>query len=106
GTDGRSYVFYSAFEMPPADNDATTIGADWLRTLWVMVGIQFVMTLSFTVLSPIMPLFLPALGVHAPAAIDLWTGILNGTTPLVAVFVSPLWASLAARPGANLCRLV
>jgi DHA1 family multidrug resistance protein-like MFS transporter len=95
-------VFYSAFEMPPADNDATTIGADWSRTLWVMVGIQFVMTLSFTVLSPIMPLFLPELGVHAPAAIDLWTGILNGTTPLVAAFVSPLWGRLADRRGRKL----
>lgn len=88
--------------MPPADNDATTIGADWSRTLWVMVGIQFVMTLSFTVLSPIMPLFLPELGVHAPAAIDLWTGILNGTTPLVAAFVSPLWGRLADRRGRKL----
>ena len=95
-------MFYSAFEMPPADNDATTIGADWSRTLWVMVGIQFVMTLSFTVLSPIMPLFLPELGVHAPAAIDLWTGILNGTTPLVAAFVSPLWGRLADRRGRKL----
>ena len=35
-----------------------------LRTLWLMVAIQFFMTLSFTVLSPVMPLFLPDLGVH------------------------------------------
>jgi DHA1 family multidrug resistance protein-like MFS transporter len=75
---------------------------DWSRTLWVMVGIQFVMTLSFTVLSPILPLFLPELGVRAPAAIDLWTGILNGTTPFVAAFVSPLWGRLADRRGRKL----
>jgi DHA1 family multidrug resistance protein-like MFS transporter len=75
---------------------------DWSRTLWVMVGIQFVMTMSFTVLSPILPLFLPELGVHAPAAIDVWTGILNGTTPLVAAFVSPLWGRLADRRGRKL----
>jgi DHA1 family multidrug resistance protein-like MFS transporter len=67
-----------------------------------MVGIQFVMTMSFTVLSPILPLFLPELGVRAPAAIDLWTGILNGTTPLVAAFVSPLWGRLADRRGRKL----
>jgi DHA1 family multidrug resistance protein-like MFS transporter len=75
---------------------------EWSRTLWVMVGIQFVMTLSFTVLSPILPLFLPELGVRAPAAIDIWTGILNGTTPLVAAFVSPLWGRLADRRGRKL----
>jgi hypothetical protein len=28
----------------------------WQRTLWVMVGIQFIMTGAFSVLSPIMPL--------------------------------------------------
>ena len=78
---------------------------DWARTLWAMVGIQFVMTLSFTVLSPILPLFLPQIGVHAPAAIDLWTGILNGTTSLVAAFVSPLWGRLSDRHGRKLMLL-
>ena len=35
----------------------------WQTTLWAMVGIQFIMTMSFSFLSPIMPLFLPDLGV-------------------------------------------
>jgi DHA1 family multidrug resistance protein-like MFS transporter len=74
----------------------------WRRTLWVMMGIQFIMTLSFTVLSPVLPLFLPDLGVHSPAAIDLWTGVLNGTTSLVAAFVSPLWGRLSDRKGRKL----
>ena len=64
-----------------------------------MVGIQFIMTLSFTILSPIMPLFLPDLGVTNPRAIDLWAGILNGVTPFVAAFVSPLWGRMADRRG-------
>ncbi|HEX4112739.1 MAG TPA: MFS transporter [Stellaceae bacterium] len=89
-------------EMPA---ETTETRDDWSRTLWVMVGIQFVMTLSFTVLSPILPLFLPQLGVHAPAAIDLWTGILNGMTPLVAAFASPLWGRLADRRGRKLMLL-
>lgn len=69
------------------------------RTLWLMVAIQFFMTLSFTVLSPIMPLFLPQLGVHGAVAIDLWTGVVNGATPLVAAFASPLWGRLSDRKG-------
>ena len=77
----------------------------WVRTLWVMVGIQFIMTLSFTVLSPILPLFLPQLGVHDAAAIDLWTGVLNAVTPLVAAGVSPLWGRLADRRGRKLMLL-
>ena len=39
-----------------------------------MVGIQFVMSMSFSIPSPIMPLFLPELGVHSAQAIDLWAG--------------------------------
>jgi DHA1 family multidrug resistance protein-like MFS transporter len=70
-----------------------------------MVGIQFIMTLSFTVLSPVLPLFLPQLGVHNPSAIDLWTGILNSVTSLVAAFVSPLWGRLADRRGRKLMLL-
>ena len=78
---------------------------DWARTLWVMVGMQFIMTLSFTVLSPILPLFLPELGVHSPTAIDWWTGILNGATSLVAAFVSPIWGRLSDRHGRKLMLL-
>ena len=34
-----------------------------------MVGIQFIMTMSFSFLSPIMPLFLPDLGVTTDTGI-------------------------------------
>jgi DHA1 family multidrug resistance protein-like MFS transporter len=60
-----------------------------------MVGIQFVMTMAFSFLSPIMPLFLPDLGVTSEAGIDVWSGILTGSTSFVAAFASPLWGRLA-----------
>ena len=41
------------------DHGETT--AQWRRTLWAMVGIQFINTMAFSV-SPIMPLFLLVLG--------------------------------------------
>jgi MFS transporter, DHA1 family, multidrug resistance protein len=78
--------------------DATP-ASQWQTTLWAMVGIQFIMTMSFSFLSPIMPLFLPELGVHTEAGIDLWSGILNGSTSFVAAFASPLWGRLADRYG-------
>jgi MFS transporter, DHA1 family, multidrug resistance protein len=78
----------SGLELPP-----------WRRTLWAMVGIQFVMTMAFSMLTPIMPLFLPVLGVTAASAVALWAGILAGTTSFVAAFASPLWGRLADRRG-------
>jgi MFS transporter, DHA1 family, multidrug resistance protein len=75
----------------PAESTASS----WQLTLWAMVGIQFVMTMAFSFLSPIMPLFLPDLGVTTEAGIDVWSGILTGSTSFVAAFASPLWGRLA-----------
>ncbi len=77
----------------------------WQRTLWAMVGIQFIMTMAFSMLSPIMPLFLPLLGVETASAVDLWAGILAGVTSFVAAFASPLWGRLADRSGRKLMLL-
>src|SRR2546423_15624732 len=79
--------------------------AHWRQTLWAMVGIQFVMTAAFSMLTPIMPLFLPALGVESEAAVAVWAGILNGITSLVAAFASPLWGQVADRHGRKLMLL-
>ena len=84
---------------PDSTHDETAGTSRWQVTLWAMVGIQFIMTMSFSFLSPIMPLFLPELGVHTEAGIDLWSGILNGSTSFVAAFTSPLWGRLADRYG-------
>jgi DHA1 family multidrug resistance protein-like MFS transporter len=74
----------------------------WQRTLWTLVAIQFINTMAFSVLSPIMPLFLPVLGVETPTAVALWSGILNGITSFIAAFASPLWGRVADRRGRKL----
>jgi DHA1 family multidrug resistance protein-like MFS transporter len=79
--------------------------AHWRQTLWAMVGIQFVMTMAFSMLSPIMPLFLPVLGVTSESAIAVWAGALNGVTSFVAAFASPLWGQVADRHGRKLMLL-
>ena len=84
------------------DHGETT--AQWRRTLWAMVGIQFINTMAFSVLSPIMPLFLPVLGVETPSGVALWSGILNGVTSFIAAFASPLWG-VADRRGRKLMLL-
>src|SRR5436305_13089814 len=92
---------------PPAAGGLAHGGAAayWRQTLWAMVGIQLVMTGAFSMLTPIMPLFLPVLGVESEAAIAIWAGVLNGITSLVAAFASPLWGQVADRHGRKLMLL-
>jgi DHA1 family multidrug resistance protein-like MFS transporter len=77
----------------------------WQRTLWAMVGIQLVMTIASSMLTPIMPLFLPELGVATAPAVNLWAGILTAVTSFVAAFASPLWGRVADRHGRKLMLL-
>jgi DHA1 family multidrug resistance protein-like MFS transporter len=77
----------------------------WQRTLWAMVGIQFIMTASISFLSPIIPLMLPELGVTTPEGVDIWAGIITGSTSFVAAFASPIWGRVADRHGRKLSLL-
>ena len=78
------------------------VAAHWQRTLWTMVGVQFVMSISFSILTPIMPLFLPELGVISREAVDVWAGVLASITSFVAIFTAPIWGSLSDRYGRKL----
>jgi len=77
-------------------------GPRWQRTLWTMVGVQFVMSIAFSILSPIMPLLLPQLGVASREAVDVWAGVLASVTSFVAIFTAPIWGGLADRYGRKL----
>jgi DHA1 family multidrug resistance protein-like MFS transporter len=71
----------------------------WRRTLWAMVGIQLLMTGSFSFLTPIVPLMLPGLGVTTVQGVDIWSGAITGSTSFVAAFASPIWGRIADRHG-------
>jgi DHA1 family multidrug resistance protein-like MFS transporter len=77
----------------------------WRRTLWAMVGIQLLMTGSFGFLSPIVPLMLPGLGVTTVQGVDIWSGVITGSTSFVAAFASPVWGRIADRRGRKLSLL-
>ncbi|MBV9811975.1 MAG: MFS transporter [Acetobacteraceae bacterium] len=71
----------------------------WRATLWAMVAVQFVMSAAITGMSPVLPLFLPQIGVHDRSTVEMWAGVLNATTSFVAAIASPFWGQLADRYG-------
>ena len=86
-------------EPAPAASEEEGYSPRWRVTLWAMVSVQLVMSLSFSILSPIMPLFLPVLGVREVASIDLWAGLLASVTSFIAAFAAPVWGRLSDRYG-------
>jgi DHA1 family multidrug resistance protein-like MFS transporter len=86
------------FSDPPALEEPPR----WRLSLWSMVAVQFIMSISFSIVGPIMPLYLPELGVVSPAAVNMWAGVLTSATSCVAIFTSPLWGGLADRYGRKL----
>jgi DHA1 family multidrug resistance protein-like MFS transporter len=84
--------------LPPSEGQ-------WQRTLWAMVGIQFVMTAAINFLSPIIPLMLPQLGIRTTEGVDLWSGVITGSTSFVAAFASPVWGRVADRYGRKISLL-
>jgi DHA1 family multidrug resistance protein-like MFS transporter len=74
----------------------------WRVTLWAMLAVQVLMSLSFTFLSPIMPLYLPHLGVETDFHLYLWSGLLGSVTSFVAAFTAPMWGRMADRLGRKL----
>ncbi|MCC6716823.1 MAG: MFS transporter [Acetobacteraceae bacterium] len=74
----------------------------WRVTLWAMIAVQVIMSLSFTFLSPVMPLYLPELGVQTDFHLYLWSGLLGSVTSLVAAFTAPMWGRMSDRLGRKL----
>ena len=73
--------------------------AGWHRTLMAMVLVQVIMSIAFASMSPILPLFLPELGVSTEAGLYLWCGALGSVTSFVAALMSPFWGRVADRRG-------
>ena len=80
-------------------SDESAENPRWRRTLRSMVAVQLTMSIAFSVVHPIMPLFLPDLGVSNPAAVNMWAGVLVAATSFVAIFTAPFWGTLADRLG-------
>lgn len=67
-----------------------------------MVCVVLVMGIGFNFLNPVMPLFLPTLGVTNEAAISLFAGAIASSTSFVAAFTAPMWGRMADRRGRKL----
>jgi len=71
----------------------------WRRTLYASVTVMLIMSVAFNFLSPVMPLFLPELGLENQSAVNFWAGMIAAATSFVAAFAAPLWGRLSDTHG-------
>jgi MFS transporter, DHA1 family, multidrug resistance protein len=77
----------------------TQSGERWRRNFWLMVAVQAFSNGSFNVALPFIPLLIQQLGVHEPAAVAAWSGIILSINALTGALFAPLWGSMADRIG-------
>ncbi len=76
--------------------------APWRRNLIVIWIAELVAIVGFTVVIPLLPLYVPELGVEGERAIKIWSGLIfTGQAVAMAIF-GPIWGALGDRHGRKL----
>ena len=71
-----------------------------------MAAVQFVIGVAFSMVPPVLPLYLPHLGLTSPDSVRRWAGMVVGITPLAAALTAPLWGRLLTRIDRRLIVLI
>ena len=77
----------------------------WVVTLTILVASAFLMDMSFTMVTPFLPVYLSsALGAKA-SEVDMWSGAVFAVTFFVSGLLGPVWGVLADRKSRKLMAL-
>lgn len=77
----------------------------WVVTLTILVASAFLMDMSFTMITPFLPVYLSsALGAKA-SEVDMWSGEVFAVTFFVSGLLGPVWGVLADRKSRKLMAL-
>ena len=77
----------------------------WVVTLTILVASAFLMDMSFTMITPFLPVYLSsALGAKA-SEVDMWSGAVFAMTFFVSGLLGPVWGVLADRKSRKLMAL-
>jgi len=70
----------------------------WQRQMWILWFGVLLCSSSYTMVIPLLPLFLPELGV-SDDSVYWWAGIVQASAFLIGAVMAPLWGSLADKYG-------
>jgi DHA1 family multidrug resistance protein-like MFS transporter len=76
-----------------------TSQTSWKRTLYALCFAQLVAIAGFSMVLPILPLYVRELGVQDEGEVALWAGLVYSSQALTMAIFSPIWGSLSDRHG-------
>ena len=79
-----------------------TSNRSWRRTLWIVWFAELTSIIGFTVVIPILPLYVRELGVTDPDAATFWSGVVFSAHAVAMAVMAPIWGTLADRYGRKL----
>jgi DHA1 family multidrug resistance protein-like MFS transporter len=84
-------------ENKKTDDDKTS--PCWRRTLYIVWLTEFIAVVAFTVIMPILPLYVKELGVRSDKQAMLWSGLVLSAQSLTMMIVAPVWGALSDHHG-------
>ncbi len=71
----------------------------WYKNLFVCWFTVFIVSSGMSQMAPMLPLYIEHLGIHQPAAIAQWSGIVFGSNFISLAIFSPIWGKFADKYG-------
>lgn len=78
------------------------IQTPWQRNLWIVWFAELTSIIGFTVVIPILPLYVRELGISDPDAVTFWSGMIFSAHAVAMAVMSPIWGALADQYGRKL----
>jgi DHA1 family multidrug resistance protein-like MFS transporter len=71
----------------------------WERTLYIMLFVQLVSTMGFSIIFPFFPLYVNELGTNTGLSLEFWAGMVFSSQGVTMMFASPIWGAIADKYG-------
>lgn len=77
----------------------------WRKNLYICCFATFIVSIGMGQMAPMLPIYVEELGVHDPAEISRWTGIIFGANFVTLTIAAPIWGKLSDKYGRKLMML-
>ena len=83
----------------PGANVTSITSVSWQRTLYVIWFAELVAVAGFTVVNPILPLYIRQLGIQGEQEVRIWAGVVVSAHAVTMTVFGPIWGALSDRYG-------